>query len=91
MHKLTMTKTAYKALSGLDAKQYKQVGKTVFNLLSDPEPHDSQPLKGAENGERRVDAGEYRIIYSFSEDIVQVLVIGKRNDDEVYEIWKRMS
>lgn len=91
MKNLAITKRADKSLSDLDAKQYKQVGKTIFKLLSDPEPHDSQPLKGAESGERRVDAGEYRIIYSFSEDTVQVLVIGKRNDDEVYEIWKRMS
>lgn len=90
MNKLAITKTADKALSGLDAKQYKQVGKTIFKLLSDPEPHDSQPLKGAERGERRVDVGEYRIIYAVSEDTVQVLVIGKRNDDEVYDIWKRM-
>ncbi len=90
MNKLAITKKADKALSDLDAKQYKQVGKTIFKLLHDPEPNDSQPLKGAENGERRVDVGEYRIIYSYFEETVQILVIGKRNDDEVYDIWKRM-
>lgn len=91
MMKLAITKTADKALSSLDAKQYRQVGKTIFKLLDNPEPHDSQPLKGAENGERRVDVGEYRIIYSVTGDVVAVLVIGKRNDDEVYKVWERMQ
>lgn len=91
MMKLAITKTADKVLSSLDAKQYRQVGKAIFKLLDNPEPHDSQPLKGAENGERRVDVGEYRIIYSVSGDVVAVLVIGKRNDDEVYKVWERMQ
>lgn len=89
--KLTITKQALKALEGLDAKQYKQVGKTVFNLLSNSEPHDSKALKGASNGERRIDVGEYRVIYAITADVIEILVIGKRNDDEVYKVWERMQ
>jgi len=85
-----MTKQALKFLAGLDAKQYKQVGTTVFSLLNNPEPHDSSQLQGATRGERRVDVGEYRIVYSHNDTQVDVLVIGKRNDDEVYKFWKRM-
>jgi mRNA interferase RelE/StbE len=88
---LSMTKQAQKALAELDAKQYRQVGSAVFGLLSNPAPHDSRPMKGAQRGECRVDVGEYRIIYSVSEDRIEVLVIGKRNDDEVYKIWERMK
>lgn len=88
--KLEITKQAKKALAALDAKQYKQVGTAVIGLLSNPEPHDSAVLKNASRGERRIDVGEYRIIYSLADDTVEVLVIGKRNDDEVYDIWKRM-
>lgn len=54
---LSMTKQAQKALSDLDAKQYRQVGSLIFGLLSNPQPHDSQPLQGAPRGDRRVDAG----------------------------------
>lgn len=88
---LEMTKQAQKALAGLDAKQYRQVGSAIFGLLNNPAPHDSRPMKGAQHGECRVDVGEYRIIYSVSGDQIEVLVIGKRNDDEVYKIWERMK
>jgi mRNA interferase RelE/StbE len=86
---LKITKQALKFLEGLDAKQYKQVGSTIFSLLSNPEPHDSSMLKGATKGERRVDIGEYRIIYSVEDAIPSILVVGKRNGDEVYKIWER--
>lgn len=89
MKKLRITKNAAKFLDGLDAKQYKQVGKTIIGLLNNSRPHDSQSLNGAIHGERRVDVGEYRIIYTDSEEDVDVLVIGKRNGDEVYKIWKQ--
>ena len=89
MKKLAVTKVAAKAWDALDAKQYKQVGKTITGLLVDSRPHDSQPLKGAKNGERRVDIGEYRVIYSDSADLVEILLVGKRNGDEVYKQWEQ--
>ena len=70
-------------------KQYRQIGKAITALLEDSRPQDSQPLKGAKRAERRVDAGEYRIIYLDSEEEVEVLVIGKRNGDEVYKRLRR--
>ncbi|WP_296658625.1 type II toxin-antitoxin system RelE/ParE family toxin [Paraburkholderia sp.] len=86
-----MTKQAQKACQSLDAKQYRQVVSAILGLLKNPEPHDSQPMKGATRGERRVDAGEYRVIYAIEGETVDVLVVGKRNGDEVYKIWERMS
>ncbi|WP_300753469.1 type II toxin-antitoxin system RelE/ParE family toxin [Janthinobacterium sp.] len=91
MLKLAISKSAERFLASLDAKQYRQVGQSMFNLLSTPIPHDSSPLKGATNGDRRVDVGEYRIIYVLVGDTLEVLVIGKRNGDEVYKIWERMK
>ncbi len=88
---LKMTKQAQKACQSLDAKQYRQVVSAILGLLKNPEPHDSQPMKGATRGERRVDAGEYRVIYAIEGETVDVLVVGKRNGDEVYKIWERMS
>ena len=54
-----------------------------------PFPHDSKKLS---NGDRRVDVGEYRIIYRFDVDaqIIEVVLIGKRNDGEVYKQLKRI-
>jgi mRNA interferase RelE/StbE len=91
MLKIAITHEALKFLSGLPAKQYKQVGAAVLELSKDPAPHDSQLLKGAKHGERRVDVGEYRIIYAHIGDTVEILVIGKRNDSDVYKIWERKS
>jgi len=88
---LAMTKQALKAAKKLDAKQFRQVVTAVLNLLDDPEPHDSQLLKGASRGERRIDVGEYRVIYAVGDELVEVLVIGQRNDDDVYKIWERMK
>lgn len=89
MLKIAITNDADKFLSALQAKQYKQVGSAIFRLLRNPEPHDSKQLKGAQSRERRVDVGEFRVIYSVRDDTVNILAIGKRNDNEVYKTWDR--
>ena len=42
---------------------------------------------------RRLKSGEFRIVFVFEDDVVQVRLIGKRNDDEIYKAleraWKR--
>jgi mRNA interferase RelE/StbE len=91
MKKLKITKDAAKAWEALDAKQCRQVGRSIINLLEESRPHDSQSLKGAKKGERRVDVGEYRIIYCDDVDNVEVLVIGKRDGSEAYKLWERMT
>lgn len=89
MLKIAITNSADKVLAALQAKQYKQVGSAIFGLLRNPEPHDSKQLVGAKNGERRMDVGEFRVIYAIAGDTVEILIIGKRNDDEVYRTWER--
>lgn len=59
--------------------------------MTNPLPNDSQPMKGATNGEHRVDVGECRIVYRFDDALVEILIIGKRNDDEIYKEWRRTS
>lgn len=76
-------------LMGLPGKQFKQVASTVLGLLKNPEPHDSKQLAGYPY--RRVDIGEYRIVCEAAADEVRVLLVGKRNDDEVYKLLKRLS
>ena len=47
-------------------------------------PHDSKQLIGSPLY-RRVDIGEYRIIYRVEKDTVKIAVVGKRNDDLKYQ------
>lgn len=88
MYKLDMTKAAGKFVQKLDAKQFRQVLATILKLREEPEPHDSKQLIGSPEY-RRVDIGEYRIIYRVEIDTVKIALIGKRNDDEAYKKFKR--
>ena len=83
MLKLQLSKDAQKFLANLPPKQFRQIVKKVFALLADPHPHDSQELKGYPflcN-----DVGEYRIIYDIQENTLRVVLLGKRNDSEIYK------
>ncbi len=87
MRHLEVSRDAFRFLDTLPPKQYKQVASTMLDLLRQPEPQDSRQLKGYHY--RRVDIGEYRIVYDFSEELVRILLIGKRNDDAVYKALGR--
>jgi mRNA interferase RelE/StbE len=72
--------------------QPKHVGQLlmkIFGLCTDPKPPDSIQLKGSAEGYRRADSGEYRIIYRIEGDVLEIHLIGKRNDDEVYRHFAR--
>jgi mRNA interferase RelE/StbE len=88
MYKLDLTKAAGKFLQKLPAKQFRQIVTTIFRLMEQPQPHDSKYLIGYPEY-RRVDIGEYRIIYRVDDGTVKICVIGKRNDSEVYKRFKR--
>jgi len=85
--KLALTKDAQRFLDRLDAKQYRQVVRRILALTSDATPPDSIKMEGSRHC--RVDQGEYRIVYSFEDDTVYIVVVGKRNDDEVYAKARR--
>lgn len=87
---IDMTNAARKFLSDLPPKQFKQVGEKIFSLLRDPFPSDAKHLSG-HPGLRRVDSGEYRICYQFENNVVNVVVVGYRNDDAVYRKLDRVS
>ena len=82
MLKLLVSKKAQKFLDGLPPKQFRQIIRKVFVLLENPRPHDSQALRGYPF--LRNDVGEYRIIYDVQGDMLRLIVVGKRNDEEVY-------
>ena len=87
MKKLVVEKAVLKELAGFPAKQYRQVVSAILDLLSNPTPHYSKSLEGS--AYRRLAIGEYRVIYRTDEESVYVVIVGKRNDDEVYKLMQR--
>jgi mRNA interferase RelE/StbE len=81
--KLLVSKQAYRFLDDLPPKQFRQVLRKVLALLEDPRPHDTEQLKGYPF--LRNDVGEYRIVYDLQGDTLRLLLVGKRNDDEIYK------
>lgn len=80
--KLSLSGDADKFVARLDPKQFKQVVRKIFALANDATPPDSLKLEGSDY--RRADQGEFRIVYFFDADTVHIVLVGKRNDDEVY-------
>jgi len=89
MLKIEISKRSAKFLQKLNPKQARQLATKIQELRSNPEPHDSQQLKGFAPL-RRADVGEYRIVYVVEEDTVKIALVGKRNDDEIYKQLKRL-
>lgn len=80
-----------KFIKTLPPKHRRQVKDRILSLLDNPVPQDSKKLVGYERY-IRIDMGEYRIIYCYDnkKDLVTVMLVGKRNDDEVYRVAKRI-
>ena len=89
MLKIEITKRVGKFLAKLPSKHGRQLATKIQELRQNPEPHDSQILKG-QAPYRRADVGEYRIIYFVQGDTLKVDLVGKRNDDDVYKQLKRL-
>lgn len=87
IRRLATTKDADKFLAQLDAKAFRQVVRKFFALADQPIPPDARKLEGSNY--YRADQGEYRIIYFFEPETLYVVLVGKRNDDEVYAQLKR--
>ncbi len=90
MLKIEISKRSEKFIRTLPPKQKRQVVAKILDLRTDPEPHDSSKLKGYEQY-RRADVGEYRIVYFVRDSVILiVLLVGKRNDDDIYKQLKRL-
>lgn len=87
MRQINLSRDAEKFLPRLPLKHGRQIAQALLRLQEDPAPHDSQPLRGYSF--LRLDVGEYRIIYEITSDFINVLLIGKRNDGEIYKKLKR--
>jgi mRNA interferase RelE/StbE len=84
MLKINISKQAAKFLGKVHPKHGKQIARKIFALRLDPSPAGSIKLKGCSY--KRVDIGEYRIVYYVKAETIYVVVVGKRNEGEVYKI-----
>ena len=89
MYKLDITRAVDRFLKKLQPKQFRQVVQTILTLRFDPTPHDSKQLIGSPEY-RRVDMGEFRIVYRIEDDVIKIAVVGKRNDNDVYRKFDRL-
>ncbi len=90
LRKLSFDRDVPKFLSALAGKQYEQIVAKILDLAQNPEPHDSQKLQGYEEL-RRIDSGEFRIVYHYDDETIFIDLVGKRNDDEIYRDLSRKA
>ncbi|WP_083245902.1 type II toxin-antitoxin system RelE family toxin [Pseudomonas sp. TCU-HL1] len=74
-------------LKQLGSAEAKRVLKVIRERIAEGEPDKiGKPLRGALAGHRRIRTGDVRIIYRINgTEIVLVLCVGARRDDEVYD------
>lgn len=87
MLELNFSSQAIKFLKKVSGKPAKQIKRKIEDLCRNPYPQDSSKLVGYDF--HRVDSGEYRIIYAVNDHVLEIRIVGKRNDDEAYKILKR--
>jgi mRNA interferase RelE/StbE len=90
MLKINKSKKADKFLKGLQKKQEYQIARKLSQLKLNPHPQDAKKILNSPF--LRADSGEYRIIYTVNnaEKTLDIFLIGKRNDDEVYRDLKNI-
>ncbi|KIQ59519.1 type II toxin-antitoxin system RelE family toxin [Pseudomonas fluorescens] len=78
-------------LKQLGNAKAKQILKVIREGISEGEPEKiGKALRGALAGYRRIRTGDVRIVYRINgTEIILVLCVGARRDDEVYEVANR--
>lgn len=90
MRTLRETKPATAFLDSVKTPKHKaQLEAKIEGLCRNPFPGDCKKMSDRID-RYRVDCGEYRIVYRVSVEYIDVLIVGKRNDGEVYKQEKRL-
>ena len=88
-HLIQLEQRVVKRIKRYPAKHQKQIKEKILSLGESPFPNDSKELVNCAPY-RRCDCGEYRIVYRVDGDIIYIILVGKRNDGEVYQALKRL-
>jgi mRNA interferase RelE/StbE len=89
MLRVDLSAQAFKFLSSLPEKQTRQIVSKIDALALNPGNVPSGLLRGGD-GERRIKAGEFRVIYEVSDETLRILLIDRRNDDRIYRQFRRL-
>ena len=88
---IVLSKHSQKFLARLDKKFARQIVLKIEDLSITGHCHDTSKLKCTSPFPHyRVDIGEFRIIYRHETKKLIIELIGKRNDNEIYDLFKRM-
>ena len=89
MFNIQLEKRVVKYIDICPLKHQQQLKSKILSLQDNPYLCDYKQLKVFKSY-LRVDQGEYRIIYRIEESKILIILVGKRNDNEVYKIFKRL-
>ena len=89
MMKIILSKSSEAFLNRLPEKHLQQILMRMEDLAKNPPPLDQVALKGNLRNYSRISSGEYRIIFTMEGNILKIILIGKRNDGEIYKILQR--
>jgi len=89
VHSLRIEEGVLRFLGKLERKHAGQIAVKILALANDPHPADSKGLQGTRSNLFRTDVGEFRIVYAEQSGEIKILLVGRRNDDEVYKELKR--
>lgn len=87
---LDISKNAAKELETLPQKHVSQITRKIISLQRNEFPQDCKHLSGYP-GHYRVDSGEYRIVFKIVKDVINVVLINKRNDGVVYRNLQNLT
>ncbi len=90
MLEIEYLKEADRTLRALPRKRAGQLVRRIEPLRTEPFAPDTKALKGVPDF-FRADSGEYRIVYTVAGGTLFVILIGKRNDSDVYRKLGRTS
>jgi len=88
MRRIDLSRQAFDFLQALPAKQGRQIAEKLRRLAENAEGTPSEQLKGYAPL-RRLRAGEFRVVFRLEDDLLKIVLIGKRNDDEIYRLLAR--
>jgi len=89
MLKIDLSAQALRFLASLPEKNARQIVAKIDALSENPKQISSEVLRGGQ-GERRLKAGEFRIIYEIIETDLKIILIDRRNDDRIYRKFRRL-
>ena len=85
MYEILLHPDAQKVYAKADKALAKKIAKCLQQLEQDPHPN-IKALKGEYSNLYRYRIGDYRIIYSVEDEIVQVFVVAIAHRSKAYEI-----